>query len=40
MIVFPVKETEYALMKHIMIHHVENQDAKVVVGQVYVKVEN
>jgi len=40
MIVFPVKETEYALMKLIMIHHVENQDAKVVVGQVYVNVEN
>jgi len=36
MIVFPVKVKEYALMKLIMIHRVENQDAKVVVGQVYV----
>jgi len=40
MIVFPVKETEYALMKHIMIHHVENQDAKVVLVLIYVNVEN
>jgi hypothetical protein len=39
MIVFLAKETEYALMKLIMIHHVENQDAKVVLGQVYVNVE-
>jgi hypothetical protein len=36
MIVFHVEETEYALMKHIMIRHEENQDVKVVLVLIYV----
>jgi hypothetical protein len=39
MFVFHVEETEYALMKHIMIRHEENQDAKVVLVPIYVVTE-